>query len=755
VADFPFGSSVNRQYTIEVTGASYNAILRLHYLDGDLNGNTESSMQLWSFNSTTWGISGKTANDITNNWVEQSGLTNIASRWTFSVDQNVVRWNGTTTDWNTASNWTIVQGSPSIPPSANDVAQIGDISYTNQPAISSAVSVKNISFSSVHACALTLNSGGSLTVNGISGQWTSNATHTINVGMQSLNVNGNLLLSDGISGHAINLILSGGTINIAGSLIESGNSNITLGSGNMIIGGDFNYSDGTFSGGTSTVTLNGSSIQSLGGVSYYNVIINKAAGVANLNSSTTVGGNFSILTGGIVDVHAALNVVGNINIGTSTQINANASTITVGGNWIRTGVFAPGSSSVVFSGSGTQSLDGTTFNNMTIDKASGVALPNGALTMNGNLTIATGTLDLGSLSANRPILGGIFFMGPSTHIRLSGASNFPSNYSEYLFDASSTVEYYGAGNQTSPGLITHGNLFINKTSGDLVLSNNISVNGALTVTGGDVDLNGNSIALGSTALVIESVGNTIKGNGIITGTIYLNAPSAVNAFGLGAIISSTVNMGNTVIIRGHTKLLVSTDSSIVRYYEINPEVNSGLNATLVFHYDDSELGRLVDSTLCLYRSTDDGFSWSNMGGDFLPASKTVTLDSIDEFSTWTLSSPNAAIVTAVGGQTIKTTNSMVPKEYSLLQNYPNPFNPVTSISFDIPKQSHVVLKIYDIIGREITTLVENDFSAGRYRKTWDASSFASVVYFYRIDARETTGNRNGKYISTKKLMLVK
>jgi hypothetical protein len=751
VADFPFGSSVNRQYNIQVTGTSYTATLRLHYLDGELNGNTESTVQLWLFNGGTWGVSGKTANDATNNWVEQSGLTHISSRWTISHDQNVVRWNGNTTNWNTASNWTVVQGSPSTPPSANDVVQIGDVSFINQPAISSAVTIKNIIFSSIQASAITLNPGGSLTVNDISGQWNSNVTHNIDVGMQSLNVNGNLVLSDGISGHTINLIVSGGTINIAGSLTESGNSNITLGSGNITIGGDFNYTNGAFSGGSSTVTYNGSAGQNIGGVSYYNLSINKIAGVANLNSSTTVSGNLSILTGSIVEVNAALNVVGNVNIGASTTMNANASTITVDGNWVRTGEFTSGSSNLVFGGSGSQSIDGTTFNSLTIDKPSGTISLNGALTINKNVTISTGTLDLGSQTANRSILGDIFFMGPNTYLRLSGANNFPSNYSQYLLDSSSTVECYGAGTQTLPGLITHGNLLINKTSGDVVLNNNIAVNGNLNITGGDVDLNGNTIALGNTAMVNETAGNTVKGNGIITGTINLNAPSAVNAFGLGAIISSTVDIGNTVIIRGHTKQSVSGDSSILRYYEINPEVNSGLNATLVFQYDDSELSGLVDSTLCLYRSIDDGISWLKMEGIFSPASKTVTLDSVDEFSMWTLSSLSA-ITTGVGGQT---TNSTIPKEYSLTQNYPNPFNPITSISFDIPKQSHVVLKIYDIIGREITTLVHGDFSAGRYIRTWNASSFSSGVYFYRIDARETIGNRDGKYTSTRKLLLVK
>jgi hypothetical protein len=67
----------------------------------------------------------------------------------------------------------------------------------------------------------------------------------------------------------------------------------------------------------------------------------------------------------------------------------------------------------------------------------------------------------------------------------------------------------------------------------------------------------------------------------------------------------------------------------------------------------------------------------------------------------------------------------------------------------------VVLKIYDVVGREITTLINGNMPAGRYTKTWDASSFPSGVYFYRINMKQSDGNEGGNFISTKKLMLVK
>jgi hypothetical protein len=92
-------------------------------------------------------------------------------------------------------------------------------------------------------------------------------------------------------------------------------------------------------------------------------------------------------------------------------------------------------------------------------------------------------------------------------------------------------------------------------------------------------------------------------------------------------------------------------------------------------------------------------------------------------------------------------NNELPHEYKLAQNYPNPFNPSTIINFSIPQSGLVKLVVYDILGREITTLVNEAKVAGNYSVTFDASSIPSGVYFYKI----TSGN----FVSTKKMALVK
>ena len=93
-------------------------------------------------------------------------------------------------------------------------------------------------------------------------------------------------------------------------------------------------------------------------------------------------------------------------------------------------------------------------------------------------------------------------------------------------------------------------------------------------------------------------------------------------------------------------------------------------------------------------------------------------------------------------------NSLTAGEYNLYQNYPNPFNPSTSIEFNLPKQEKVSLKVYNSLGKEIATLVNNSLgTAGLNRVTFDGANFASGVYFYKISA--------GDFSEIRKMMLVK
>ncbi len=146
----------------------------------------------------------------------------------------------------------------------------------------------------------------------------------------------------------------------------------------------------------------------------------------------------------------------------------------------------------------------------------------------------------------------------------------------------------------------------------------------------------------------------------------------------------------------------------------------------------------------IYQSSDNGATWitRNEGGPGGP-SAFFTIPSF---------------IWAGGGQGvygrnlsemigIKTTSTEIPSSCSLSQNYPNPFNPSTKIRFEIPKTGFSSIKVYDILGREIATLVNEQLKPGTYEVDWDGSAFTSGVYFYTM--------RTGSYTETKKMLMIK
>ncbi|RJP70593.1 MAG: T9SS C-terminal target domain-containing protein, partial [Ignavibacteriales bacterium] len=90
---------------------------------------------------------------------------------------------------------------------------------------------------------------------------------------------------------------------------------------------------------------------------------------------------------------------------------------------------------------------------------------------------------------------------------------------------------------------------------------------------------------------------------------------------------------------------------------------------------------------------------------------------------------------------------LIPTEFALAQNYPNPFNPVTVISWQLPVSSKVMLKIYDILGNEVSILVNEEQAAGNYEVKFDGSNLSSGIYYYRIQA--------ANFVNTRKLILLK
>jgi hypothetical protein len=113
----------------------------------------------------------------------------------------------------------------------------------------------------------------------------------------------------------------------------------------------------------------------------------------------------------------------------------------------------------------------------------------------------------------------------------------------------------------------------------------------------------------------------------------------------------------------------------------------------------------------------------------------------------------ASVLTAVEEEPL-------PTVYALHQNYPNPFNPTTIVSFSVPHSSFVSVKVYDVLGREIRTLVSENLQAGRYEKIFSAEGLASGVYYCRMSAVPATRQdlvlKNAQeFVATRRLMILK
>ncbi len=451
---------------------------------------------------------------------------------------------------------------------SGDIVNLGTGAFVNHPTISNAVTVKNINFGSVQALTLSMASGGSLTSGDINGLWSANATHTINANNQAITVNGDLMLSDGTSGHAINLNIGTGTVTLGGSLTESGAANINFsGAGSLVIAKDFNYTNGTFTPGAGTVTYSGSTNQAVGAVSYNNLTINKSGAIASINSNLSIGGNLTV-SAGEMDNNATTTIAGNVSVSPGATLY-NTSALHVGGNWANTGNYTANgvSTNVVFEGSGTQTISSTTFNNLEFNKPVGSAAElTGDVTIKGNLVGTSGTLDIKSYFFNRDVVGGSASMSNNATL-IVAADNAPTKFATYSMAAGSTVIFNGTGTQhlLLPGM-EYGNLVFRNT-GQKILYTDTKVNGDLTIE------NASSFDAGSNTI-------TLNGNWMNSGT-FTPSGSTIILSGASKTISGVTTFNKMTITGSYTVLNNLTHLDFVNVASSGSlSASSSVNSTL-------------------------------------------------------------------------------------------------------------------------------------------------------------------------------
>lgn len=250
--------------------------------------------------------------------------------------------------------------------------------------------------------------------------------------------------------------------------------------------------------------------------------------------------------------------------------------------------------------------------------------------------------------------------------------------------------------------------------------------------------------------------------------VYFPNPLTGFAVGSSGKIISTIDGGNAwtpqvsgLITTFNSVYFVSADTGYVTgdYEKLLKTTNGGTNwvnisgslspyntKSIFFLPENHNIGFTSCTVGRIKRTTNAGVSWAmQVSGTQENLNCIYMIDSLNGFI---CGNHGIILKTTTGGLVpVNHEKKSVPITFALKQNYPNPFNPSTQIDFDIPQASNVTLKVYDMLGREIATLVNENMISGKYSTTWDASSFSSGTYFYRIKA--------GDFVDTKKMVLVK
>jgi hypothetical protein len=251
---------------------------------------------------------------------------------------------------------------------------------------------------------------------------------------------------------------------------------------------------------------------------------------------------------------------------------------------------------------------------------------------------------------------------------------------------------------------------------------------------------------------------------------YINCIKIVDKnliFAVGSSLQKTTNMGNNWIYVSDTlggydfccptidtfyisanngRVLISTNGGINWNYR-NVGINFGVNRVQFFN---SKTGWICGSGGYIMKTTNAGINWQTQ----LTATNITLRDLfiLNENYIWAVgdSAYTIGIVfrTTTGGASFVSNSGIeIINNHKLYQNYPNPFNPITNIKYQITKNNFVTLKIYDILGKEIETLVNERQSPGMYEVHWNGEEYPSGVYFYKITA--------GDFTETRKMILMK
>jgi hypothetical protein len=299
------------------------------------------------------------------------------------------------------------------------------------------------------------------------------------------------------------------------------------------------------------------------------------------------------------------------------------------------------------------------------------------------------------------------------------------NNGEFM-PGNSTVIFSGSASRTFIGgsnPVSFQNLVLSKPGQELELRNNVRIACGLTMEQGNLQLNSHLLDLGYTGRISgERNDSRITGRdgGTVKATALLNAPRSANPGNMGVEISSGSNLGETIFLRGHSTGFTAEGREVIhRYFDIKPQQNSYLRATLKFHYLDVELNS-DEGALAVFSRKDGQAAWLEKGKDYMdPGNNWIVMGELDQLHRFTLAgATNKALVRQPGTTTV--------------QIFPNPTPDQFTVMLNTAEEKKAVLHLYDPLGR----LLESrriQCRAGMNIISWSIARYAAGSYYLSFE----------------------
>ena len=248
--------------------------------------------------------------------------------------------------------------------------------------------------------------------------------------------------------------------------------------------------------------------------------------------------------------------------------------------------------------------------------------------------------------------------------------------------------------------------------------------------------------------VLRSTSGTWDAGGIWSGGVL--ADSSMYHMWYQAGFLTALRTGYAVSLKGMS-FSISTGDTVINSTEDTVQITIRVDDPAALQFSAKIKVKSTGTVIDTVQLFDDGAHGDSLAADGLFSNAWVFPDS-NFYSVDFILVLNDTLRFEMDGvtdliTTVSRDESIVPQDYHLSQNFPNPFNPSTKIQFSVVSSQLTVLKIFDMLGREVATLVNEEMRPGSYEATWDAAGFPTGVYFYRL--------QSGGLVETKKLVLMR